>query len=93
VTAPPVRGPQNYTVRVDCSGRVCALTVRDAPSRGGGDVGKAADGEVVSIACTTKGELVRDDDSGRESDVWLRFAGDARFISSLYAQGPPVPAC
>ncbi len=85
--------PQSFTVQSTCGRRTCALGVRAGPGTTAQLVSNIRTGQVVQIDCSTHGELVKDADSGQQSDVWYRYAGTNNYSSSLYLQGPTVPSC
>ncbi len=93
-TATPLPpAPQSFTVQSECGSRQCALTVRAGPGKAAQRVANLRTGQVVQIDCSTHGELVKDADSGQQSDVWYRYAGTNNYSSALYLQGPTVPSC
>lgn len=92
-TTPTPIGPQAYTIVVDCAGAACPLNIHGETKIGSPSIGKLVNGQVITIACSVRGETVTDDDDGRSSDVWLQIAGLRQFIPSLYATGLPVPTC
>ena len=93
-TATPLPpAPQSFTVQSECGSRQCALTVRAGPGKAAQRVANLRTGQVVQIDCSTHGELVKDADSGQQSDEWYRYAGTNNYSSALYLQGPTVPSC
>lgn len=93
ITAGPPPGPKSFTVQSTCRGRQCSLAVHNGPQKNAQGVGQVQNGQVVQIDCSTHGDLVKDTDTGQQSDVWYRYAGANTYSSSLYLQGPPVPNC
>ncbi len=85
--------PQSFTVQSTCGRRACALGVRAGPAKTAQLVNNIRTGQVVQIDCSTHGELVKDADSGQQSDMWYRYAGTNTYSSALYLQGPTVPSC
>jgi hypothetical protein len=90
-TLPP--SPQSFTVQSTCGTRSCGLEMRAGPAKTAQHVNNLRSGEVVQIECSVHGEQVRDNDTGRQSDLWYRYAGTHNYSSALYLQGPPVPSC
>jgi uncharacterized protein YraI len=75
-------------------GRDCSIVVRDGPGKANYQrVGALRAGQSVQIDCLTHGELVKDSDSGQQSDVWYRQAATMNYVSALYLVGPTVPDC
>ena len=92
-STPPAGGPVAFTVHSTCNGRDCDVAVRERPSVSARMVGALHTGDVAQVTCSAQGDSVDDRDTGQRSDVWYRLAGTNGYSSSLYLQGPAVPAC
>jgi Bacterial SH3 domain len=95
-TTPPIASPSTpaqFTVRLNCAGRDCAVAVRQAPSTAAKNVGSLRAGQVVQISCSTHGESINDTNTGQRSDVWYRLVDPGGYSSAVYLEGPTVPDC
>src|SRR4029450_6539882 len=76
--------PVGFTVHSTCSGRDCAVTVREGPSTVSKNVGSLSWGQGVQVNCSTHGESIEDTDTRQRSDVWYRLADTAGYVSAVY---------
>jgi cutinase len=86
---PPELPARTFSVSGACSGGHCLLDEWSGPGTGAfGLLGRAREGQRVTVVCQTTGETARAAD-GTESAIWDRLS-TGHFVSDLYLTTPRV---